>query len=358
MFKRTIIVLLLLFGWNAGSTAYDSKTTRELSVQDPSWSDDFEDGNFDGWTTYGAIGSGSQGSELPSNFTVTNGAIMAQGENWNLAFHNSSVVYGTWSIDVYPVDREHNEILLPFILESHRVYDWWKNGYIVQLVTGPYRYYTEPTITLVRVIQWPVDIVWLDEAPTGNMTGWQHIDITRDRSGHICVYLNGTLHLTTVDLLIRSSVLFGFCGESGQGIDNVTVTNDLITIDKAPPIWIPTELDNKTIELNQPLRYDLNASDPSGIDSWWLNDTVRFAIDNEGVVTNRTTLGIGEYGIHVWVNDTQGYTLDGSFTVIVAEPIPEDGGVAFPPELLIVGVAATVSIVAIVIVLRRYRRGL
>lgn len=349
MSKIAIILVLLLQGWIVGSPISDTFIAYTISIQDLSWSDDFEDGDFEGWMAYGAL----EGDKLPGNFTITDGALIAQGINWNLAFHDSPVVYGTWSLDVYPVDREHNEILVAFILENHTVVDWWRKGYIVQLVTGPYRHYTEHTITLVRAYQWPNDIHWLDDASTGNLTGWQHIDITRDRWGHICVYLNGTLYLSSVDSHFTSSELFCFCGESGQGIDNVTVTADTITIDKAAPIWIPGAPADKTIEQGQLFRYDLNASDPSEIDSWWLNDTARFDIDDDGVITNRTALDIGQYGIQVWVNDTKGYTLTNSFTVIVLGAVPENGSLSL--EVLTLGTVASIVIIALVIVIVRSR---
>ncbi|MHA1960499.1 MAG: hypothetical protein ACW99U_09720 [Candidatus Thorarchaeota archaeon] len=353
MFKRTIIVLLLLQGSILATALSNTSTAQAVSMQDPSWSDDFEGGNFDGWTTYGAL----EGNKLPGNFTITDGALIARGINWNLAIHDSSVAYGTWSFDVYPVDREHNELLVSFILENHTVTEWWINGYMVQFVTGPYRGYTEPMITLLRQVRWGVDVVWIGEAPTGNLTGWQHIDVTRDRSGHICVYLNGSLYLTAVDRLITSSTLFCFAGESGQGIDNVTVTSEVIMIDEATPIWFPEAPPDKTVERDQPLRYDLNATDPSGLDTWWLNDTARFEVDDEGVVTNRTSLDIGQYGVHVWVNDTLGYTLEGMFKVIVTETPPEDGDTTLPLDLIAVGVVASVTIIAIVIIVQRRRAG-
>ncbi|MHA2323178.1 MAG: right-handed parallel beta-helix repeat-containing protein, partial [Candidatus Thorarchaeota archaeon] len=93
----------------------------------------------------------------------------------------------------------------------------------------------------------------------------------------------------------------------------------------APPgsmlIWLETPIDH-LIELGNPLRYDLNASVYRGLDHWWINDTVNFVIDQSGVITNNTFLLAEDYGIHVYVNDTSGFVLSGTFTVTASDTSP------------------------------------
>ena len=88
--------------------------------------------------------------------------------------------------------------------------------------------------------------------------------------------------------------------------------------DTSEPQWkqLPT---NQIVGFREFFRYNLNATDYSGIDKWLINDTLHFAIDNSGVITNITTLSLGDYGIQVWVNDTLGYTITASFTVAVKD---------------------------------------
>ena len=48
------------------------------------------------------------------------------------------------------------------------------------------------------------------------------------------------------------------------------------------------------------------SSDISGVDMYWVNDTLNFHISESGVLTNNTVLSIGDYGLRVYVNDTYG----------------------------------------------------
>ncbi len=119
-----------------------------------------------------------------------------------------------------------------------------------------------------------------------------------------------------------------------------------------PPTWQEQPTD-QTIIFGAPLHYDLNATDPSGISTWWLNDTTNFAINNEGIVSNLVTLAVGQYPLHVSVNDTAGNLLEGTFSVFVqpgptAPPIP-----GFPVGTIILGliIAITLGLVS-----RRHRK--
>lgn len=78
------------------------------------------------------------------------------------------------------------------------------------------------------------------------------------------------------------------------------------------PTWdqLPSDQFN---EFGTSFYYDVNASDPSGIDTYWVNDTVNFQIDDSGVITNNTFLLIGEYWLEINVNDTS----DNNITAII-----------------------------------------
>jgi parallel beta-helix repeat protein len=63
-----------------------------------------------------------------------------------------------------------------------------------------------------------------------------------------------------------------------------------------------------TIEYGDPFYYDLNATDPSGIDTWWLiaGHVANLSVDSDGVVRNATILKVQGYVVRVGVNDTLG----------------------------------------------------
>ena len=52
---------------------------------------------------------------------------------------------------------------------------------------------------------------------------------------------------------------------------------------------------------------------------WWLNDTGRFSISSDGVVTANTILPVGIYHIRVSVNDTLGHVLSGTIRIEVVD---------------------------------------
>jgi len=89
----------------------------------------------------------------------------------------------------------------------------------------------------------------------------------------------------------------------------------------APPAWVEEPI-HQTHEFGDMFVYNLNATDISGIDSWWVNDTDNFEIDGEGIITNHTNLQVGSFGLQVWVDDTLGNTQTAEFSVTVQDTIP------------------------------------
>ncbi len=99
--------------------------------------------------------------------------------------------------------------------------------------------------------------------------------------------------------------------------------NDIITAiftvtvqDTQSPIWVINP-ENQNFDSLVGFEYQLYASDYSGIDSWWLNDTTHFAISPTGLVTNATLVVIGDYGLTLYVNDTLGHITTATIRVTV-----------------------------------------
>ncbi len=105
-------------------------------------------------------------------------------------------------------------------------------------------------------------------------------------------------------------------------LGNILNGNFTVTVeDTTEPTWSAT-LATQNIELGQSFRYDANATDLSGLDTWWLNDTAHFDISNQGVITNVVPLAVGRYGLWLTVNDTADNVLQGIFSVIVSDSTP------------------------------------
>ncbi|MFX1442767.1 MAG: hypothetical protein ACFFHV_05080, partial [Promethearchaeota archaeon] len=97
-----------------------------------------------------------------------------------------------------------------------------------------------------------------------------------------------------------------------------------LTVLEDTPTWdvMPT---NQTIQYGNDFSYDLNASDSSGIDNWWINDTLNFAIGNDGMITNIVILSVGVYWLEVRAYDAYGRCCSAIFKVTVEEK-PDGGG--------------------------------
>ncbi|MBD3159107.1 MAG: hypothetical protein GF309_10000 [Candidatus Lokiarchaeota archaeon] len=97
----------------------------------------------------------------------------------------------------------------------------------------------------------------------------------------------------------------------------------MLSEDTTPPTWTH-ELEDEYIECGTSFRYDINASDLSGIDSWWVRDSSYFTVDSTGTVENSSNLLVGVYSICISVNDTAGNVATGWFTLFVVDTTPPE----------------------------------
>ena len=84
-----ILGMFLLTGCSAAASDADLTTDPTPSIV---WSDDFEDGNLDGWEIFYA-----------GNFWVDNGVLSSKTEGD--LYHLSTVLSGTWSFDLYLISN-------------------------------------------------------------------------------------------------------------------------------------------------------------------------------------------------------------------------------------------------------------
>jgi hypothetical protein len=127
-----------------------------------------------------------------------------------------------------------------------------------------------------------------------------------------------------------------------------------LVIDATGPSWVVTPAD-QVLAYGQALSYQLQATDPSGIDHWTVNDTTHFAVSSSGLLTSTTTLAPGRFGVNVTVYDNLNNRRSALFTVTVQEqttttppPIP-----GFPVSAIAVGLATSLGCL---VALRRHRR--
>jgi hypothetical protein len=337
-------------------------TTKGLKHYNPAdlmFSYDFDDENLSDWYSF-AIDDGIPYNVYPSNISVVNGSMKMQGDHWNIALVNSSVAYGSWSFDVFvedvPVDHE---IVIPFILIEYVTDLYLMQAYFFQIVTGNYHNFLipgtnpeQPRLQAGKMYRSSShegrSLEWKAQKDTDDIWGWKNFIITREDNGQFYAYMNGSLLFGFKDVQHTTCNYFGFSTRAGVALDNLFVYDNVI-YDAAPPEWSPTPTD-QVVELGQDFRYDINATDFSGLGTWTVNDTTNFAIDSNGVVTNVLDLTVGTYGLNVSVSDTGGFTRSAVFKVLVESSTPT------PPDLIMyvaVGGGALVVIALVVVFMKK-----
>ena len=316
------------------------------------WFDDFNDGNYDGWTIW-ALNSTGHSPYLPvtgGSFDPDDGALRANGTNveWNIANYPSSVAYGTWSFDLDIVNTWRHEFLISFFSYETTPMDGYPGQcYDLVILT---EFLSTGSFDVALVHRNDLSYYSLGRTTVNGFPGWYHFDVTRDTNGQFYVYVNTTYDpiIANIDDAFTTCNTFEFIApfgpDFGPAIDNIVVSNT-IDIDRAPPKFTDGTPQDITIQFGQPLRYEINATDSSPIDQFWVNDTTNFAITTDGVFTNATTLSIGSYPVTVSVNDTLGHTQTASFTVIVqpVPPPPPPPIPGFPIEAILLGLTAVIG---------------
>ena len=101
--------------------------------------------------------------------------------------------------------------------------------------------------------------------------------------------------------------------------NNYCTQTILITVeDTIAPTWDETPID-QTIELENSLSYDVDASDLSGIDHYIVSDTENFTVDSNGIITNITSLIIFVYFLEIRAYDPYGNCISDTISIIVED---------------------------------------
>ena len=133
---------------------------------------------------------------------------------------------------------------------------------------------------------------------------------------------------------------------SGHWLANQSV---LTVVDTEGPTWTVTPQD-QVLEYNEPLSYQLQASDPSGIDSWSLNSTLHFAISETGLLTNSSFLAPGVYYLEITVTDVYSNTATFTLKITVNAYVPPTSQPSDPTVLMLAVGGAGAAIVIILVV--------
>lgn len=181
-----------------------------FSYSAEAWSDDFEDGNYDGWTVHSGEFAGS-----PTY------VLRAVATGWSTASHASDVACGQWYFD----------------LEENQTSPTDQHVIFIALDTDPaamdgYSLFVDiETTSYIRLDRWDSGTpTMLDEIerPAGTW-GWYEYDVTRDDTGAFEVKRDDTTILSAIDSNYDTSTYFVYYAQQGRAIDNISVFSCNVT---------------------------------------------------------------------------------------------------------------------------------
>jgi len=200
------------------------------------WSDDFTDGNYDGWNVVSAEWSAVDnllevvgGTPVGCDMCVIPGII----------YHESTVTSGTWSFDIEYDLNSTEEAAVPKVFFMSSDPENW-NGYCVEIqpvVSG------ESTLAAFRLLRGTTTqgVVGTDYTILGSFDvdegnqGSKHIDVTRTAAGQITVWIDGVQAIQATDTVIdaESCEYFVVFTNNEWTFDNVVV-DDALTVGGIP----------------------------------------------------------------------------------------------------------------------------
>lgn len=211
VFRNQRIVVVVLF--SCLLTIQSLSSSSRYALASVVWTDSFDNGDYDEWSV--ALGA----------FRVIDGTLRGTGYILNAISHPSTLVTGTWRIDLEFTDTPHYSSIYMFVEDIGQGIG--NNGY--------WLYITNWRVTLHRETEFVTDAIANYSFPR-LINGWQHFDVTRDTTGRIRTFINGTLCMDVIDTRHNTAKYFLVQLRDGDAIDNVEVSN---TIDIEPQ---PTNL--------------------------------------------------------------------------------------------------------------------
>jgi len=180
------------------------------------WSDDFDDGDFDGWT----IGLGE--------WTVINGTIQGQDPDpvqpYCTLSKASTVVFGTWSFDI--MLKPFKNLYVAFIDSNGSFADF---GYYYELKIAPQSDSTHFIFFKTEGSQADTQEALYNHIVYDGLQGaWHHVDITREPNGKFSFYLDTELLFEVIDNNIVTSETYVLTSQQhGAFVDNIEVSDEI-----------------------------------------------------------------------------------------------------------------------------------
>jgi hypothetical protein len=210
------------------------------------WSDDFNDGNYDGWTICENMDlyNGSYGF-ANSNWSAANNYLQVDHEDHGIITHPSSIAYGTWSFDFKANETQvglGSSVEIVLISSDHVLWtdDWGDPERTVIWIRFDVLTHEEPhNFTLRLSKMYGGNYTLIDSVFHVPVAGWLHFDVTRNTTGWFSVYLNDSPIpiMEGEDTDIDTSQLFWLWIEEWHMIDNIVVDDEVLP-PQTPIDWV------------------------------------------------------------------------------------------------------------------------
>jgi len=194
------------------------------------WSDNFDDGNLNGWTISGSSFFNYGYSTLSEgNLSAADGTLRATGAPWgvedyNFASHPAMTTTGTWSWDLYfnPGGTIAGYMCHVYFINEPALkppLDWNGYGFDISNRGDVHSFSFENGLG--------ADLNMHESFFDPHPGSWTHFDVTHDSNGRWCIYVNGTLNLDIVDKKYSDFSYFWFSLQPGPAIDNVVISDTI-----------------------------------------------------------------------------------------------------------------------------------
>ncbi|MFO7889180.1 MAG: carboxypeptidase regulatory-like domain-containing protein [bacterium] len=268
--------------------------------------------------------------------------------NIDIGIYNGSLTWLGWASST--TDNESLNLILPqggtYYIKVHwgnagNTYDLkWKTS-----VIPPDDNYEENDVYTSSFNLTTHEGVWLSSVNgSGIQLDYDWYEIYADANDYLYIETTFTHSEGNIDIVLTndSMILLGYSWSmTDDEIINIQVTSpgtyyfvvygenkgnsydlkwESSSTDTNPPTWNPDPTD-QTINIGDYFSYTVDSFDPSGISSYWIDDTTNFAIDSiNGLITNATALSVGIYPLTISVNDTKGNINTATIEVTVLDP--------------------------------------
>jgi hypothetical protein len=173
------------------------------------WSDDFDDGDFEGW-----------GTDYEHVISVSEGMLSFGPDRGGEVYHQNDISFGTWSFDVFLPDDFGGSYQI--VLNANEMFSSHFGIKISGIPKTNVKLYTDDYGDYV------VEGTWIAKE---NLTGWNRFEVTRDDQFNTNVFINGELILESRIGKDFTPAWFYVSGPPvGPILDNVVVHSKVIDI--------------------------------------------------------------------------------------------------------------------------------